>query len=67
MNDPTVTLAEVTPVTEFDTSSIGSGRIGSVTHTIQQAFFTTVSGEGPHSKKCLDYAKSPSIAAVEKV
>jgi branched-chain amino acid aminotransferase len=49
------TAAEVTAVTEIDTRSIGSGRMGPVTKDIQQAFFETVRGNGERSEAWLDF------------
>jgi len=54
------TAAEVTAVTEIDTRPIGSGRMGSVTKAIQQAFFKTVNGEGDRSAQWLEFVKTPS-------
>jgi branched-chain amino acid aminotransferase len=49
------TAAEVTAVTEIDTRTIGSGRMGPVTKTIQQAFFETVRGDGERSLEWLEF------------
>jgi branched-chain amino acid aminotransferase len=49
------TAAEVTAVTEIDTRTIGLGRMGPVTKTIQQAFFETVQGNGKRSGAWLDF------------
>jgi branched-chain amino acid aminotransferase len=49
------TAAEVTAVTEIDTRSIGSGRMGEITKSIQQAFFKTVHGQGDRSAEWLEY------------
>jgi branched-chain amino acid aminotransferase len=48
------TAAEVTPVREIDTRTIGSGRRGQVTAQIQQAFFETVRGRGQRSQEWLE-------------
>ncbi|MBC8505347.1 MAG: branched-chain amino acid transaminase [Anaerolineales bacterium] len=57
------TAAEVTAVSEIDTRTIGSGRMGPVTRYIQQAFFQTVRGEGQRSVEWLDYVRvmAPTI------
>jgi branched-chain amino acid aminotransferase len=49
------TAAEVVPVREIDTRPIGDGRMGSITKSIQQSFFQTVQGEGPHAAEWLDW------------
>ncbi|HLF25098.1 MAG TPA: branched-chain amino acid transaminase [Anaerolineae bacterium] len=49
------TAAEVCAISEIDTRTIGSGRMGAVTREIQQAFFQTVRGEGDRSAEWLDY------------
>lgn len=51
------TAAEVTAVTEIDTRTIGSGRMGPVTKAIQQSFFETVQGNGKRSSEWLDYMR----------
>lgn len=48
------TAAEVTPVREIDTRTIGEGRRGPVTREVQQAFFETVHGRGERSAGWLD-------------
>lgn len=48
------TAAEVVPVREIDTRVIGSGRIGPITRSLQEAFYQNARGEGSHSKEWLD-------------
>ena len=49
------TAAEVTPVRAVDHRTIGLGKPGPITKTIQQVFFDTVSGTGKRSKEWLEY------------
>lgn len=49
------TAAEVISVTEVDFRVIGSGRMGPVTHQLQQAFHAAVSGNHPRSAEWLTY------------
>lgn len=48
------TAAEVVPVREIDFRTIGDGKKGPVTDTIQMAFFRTVCGQGSRSLEWLD-------------
>lgn len=50
----TGTAAEVVPVREIDTRTIGTGRIGPVTQALQDAFYQTARGEGARSGEWLD-------------
>lgn len=43
----TGTAAEITPIRELDRRSIGAGKPGPVTKTVQSAFFSAVRGENP--------------------
>jgi len=43
----TGTAAEVTPIRELDDRTIGEGRRGPITETIQTSFFDAVSGKAP--------------------
>ena len=49
------TAAEVTPVRAVDHRTIGLGKPGPVTKTIQQVFFETVNGNGKRSDEWLEY------------
>ena len=49
------TAAEVTPVRAVDHRTIGLGKPGPITKTIQQAFFETVNGNGKRSDEWLEY------------
>jgi len=49
------TAAEVVAVTEVDFRTIGSGRMGSITHRLQQTFKTLVNGKHPRSAGWLTY------------
>ncbi|HUW26286.1 MAG TPA: branched-chain amino acid transaminase [Gallionella sp.] len=51
----TGTAAEVTPIRELDTRTIGSGSRGPVTAKLQQAFFDCVAGKHPQHNGWLDY------------
>lgn len=44
----TGTAAEVTPIRELDTRTIGNGSRGAITARLQQAFFDVVSGKNPN-------------------
>jgi len=56
------TAAEVTPVVEVDTRTIGDGKVGPVARAVQQAFFATVQGRGKHSAAWLDYVTAATPA-----
>ena len=49
------TAAEVTPVRAVDHRTIGLGKPGPITKTIQQEFFETVNGNGKRSDEWLEY------------
>jgi len=49
------TAAEVTPIRAVDHRTIGLGKPGPITKTIQQAFFDTVNGNGKRSEEWLEY------------
>ncbi|MCI0397354.1 MAG: branched-chain amino acid transaminase [Chloroflexi bacterium] len=49
------TAAEVAPVREIDYRAIGNGRVGPVTHHLQQLFYSAVRGEHHRSAEWLDY------------
>ena len=51
----TGTAAELTPIREVDNRTIGSGRPGSITHTLQQRFFQVVEGKDETFQKWLTY------------
>lgn len=51
----TGTAAEVTPIRELDTRTIGSGTRGPITTQLQQAFFDCVGGKHPKHSDWLDY------------
>lgn len=48
------TAAEVTPVRELDFRTIGEGRRGPITQSLQRAFFAVVRGDGARSEEWLD-------------
>ena len=52
----TGTAAECVAVREIDFRTIGSGKMGPVTDSIQKSFFATVHGDGKRSAEWLDYA-----------
>ena len=61
------TAAEVVALREIDGRTIGSGRTGSVTRDLQQAFHAAARGESPRYEKWLtfvgdDPAKRPALA-----
>ena len=43
----TGTAAEVTPIREVDRRTIGSGSRGPITHKLQDAYFSAVTGRAP--------------------
>jgi branched-chain amino acid aminotransferase len=49
------TAAELIPVTEVDFRTIGSGRMGPITRSLQQAFHAVIKGSHPRSAGWLDY------------
>ena len=51
------TAAEVTPIRAVDHRTIGLGKPGPITKTIQQAFFDTVNGNGKRSEEWLEYIR----------
>jgi branched-chain amino acid aminotransferase len=51
----TGTAAEVTPIRELDTRTIGSGTRGPITTRLQQAFFDCVAGKHPQHAAWLSY------------
>ncbi|MBN2298075.1 MAG: branched-chain amino acid transaminase [Deltaproteobacteria bacterium] len=51
----TGTAAEITPIREIDDRTIGEGRPGPVTKTVQDAFFNVVKGNNPKYRNWLDY------------
>jgi branched-chain amino acid aminotransferase len=51
----TGTAAEVTPIREIDHRRVGDGRRGSVTSTLQSAFFDVVAGREPKYERWLSY------------
>jgi branched-chain amino acid aminotransferase len=51
------TAAEVVAVTEIDFRTIGEGRMGPLTRSLQGAFFRTARGEGTRSAEWLDYVE----------
>lgn len=59
----TGTAAEVVPVREIDTRTVGSGKIGPMTRELQSAFYETVRGSGKRSAEWLDYIEEVEQAA----
>jgi branched-chain amino acid aminotransferase len=63
------TAAECVAVSEIDYRTVGEGRMGPVTHKIQETFFDTVHGQGTRSAEWLDYvtveAKIPDMSRTE--
>jgi len=49
------TAAEVTPIRAVDHRTIGLGKPGPITKTVQQVFFDTVNGNGKRSEEWLEY------------
>jgi branched-chain amino acid aminotransferase len=49
------TAAEVTPIRAVDHRTIGLGKPGPITKTVQQVFFDTVNGNGKRSAEWLEY------------
>ncbi len=58
----TGTAAEVTPVREVDYQPIGAGSAGTVTQSLQKAFFATVRGDDPRYREWLSYVDAPLSA-----
>ena len=58
------TAAEVVPVRELDTRTIGSGRRGPITRTLQESFYKCVHGEGARAAEWLDYVKLEDQARI---
>jgi branched-chain amino acid aminotransferase len=58
------TAAEVIALTEIDFRTIGSGKMGPVTRSIQKAFHAAVRGQHPRSAEWLTYAQEYSPVAV---
>jgi len=56
----TGTAAEVTPVREIDDRTIGEGRPGEVTRSLQKAFFDVVKGRDKKHADWLDYLDAPA-------
>ncbi|HMD88533.1 MAG TPA: branched-chain amino acid transaminase [Anaerolineaceae bacterium] len=54
------TAAELIAVRELDFRTIGAGKMGPVTRSIQQAFHAVLHGHGSRSAKWLDYVNSPA-------
>jgi branched-chain amino acid aminotransferase len=59
----TGTAAEITPVRSVDRITVGAGRRGPVTESLQQAFFGLFSGKTPDKWGWLDYVSIPSARA----
>lgn len=57
----TGTAAECVAVREIDFRTVGDGRMGPITHDMQQAFFQTARGSGPRSLEWLDYVGSAAV------
>ncbi len=51
----TGTAAEITPVREVDNRQIGTGKVGPVTHWVQENYFKIVRGENDKYKHWLTY------------
>jgi len=51
------TAAELTPIREVDGRTIGSGRPGPITKTLQDQFFKVVKGEDNHFSRWLHFVK----------
>lgn len=54
------TAAEVVALREIDGRRIGSGRMGPLTRSLQQAFHAAVRGESPGYEKWLTYVREPA-------
>ncbi len=64
--DMTGTAVEVTPIRSVDRLTIGAGRRGPVTETLQKAFFGLFTGATPDKWGWLDYVDMqarPRVAA----
>ncbi len=54
----TGTAAEITPIREVDDRTVGTGRRGSVTKELQDAFFAATKGEDPRYEAWLTYVNA---------
>jgi branched-chain amino acid aminotransferase len=59
----TGTASEVTPIRSVDKITIGSGRCGEITRTLQQHFLKVVRGEVPDTYGWLTIVRSSTPAA----
>jgi branched-chain amino acid aminotransferase, group I len=55
------TAAECIAIRELDFRTIGSGKMGPITHEIQKTFHDTVRGQGKHSAEWLSYVSEPIV------
>jgi len=58
----TGTAAECVAVREIDFRTIGTGKMGPITRSIQKSFFETARGGGKRSAEWLDYVKEKAKA-----
>lgn len=56
------TAAEVTPIRSIDKITIGNGRRGPITETLQRAFFDVINGEEPDTHGWLTYVYEDEAA-----
>jgi branched-chain amino acid aminotransferase len=61
----TGTAAEIVPVRELDTRTIGSGTIGPITKKLQAAFYDNLHGRGSRSSEWLDIVEPGKKSKIE--
>jgi branched-chain amino acid aminotransferase len=61
------TAAELIAVCELDFRTIGPGKMGPITHSIQQAFHAALHGHNRRSAEWLDYVNSPAQVPAKSV
>jgi branched-chain amino acid aminotransferase len=59
------TAAEVTPIRSIDKITIGGGRRGPITETLQRAFFSVINGDAPDTHRWLTYVYAEEAALRE--
>jgi branched-chain amino acid aminotransferase len=61
------TAAEVIALREIDYRTIGEGKMGPVTRSVQQAFHSVVHGEHPRSAEWLEFVNSPGTIGKDQI
>ena len=63
----TGTAAEISPIRTIDKITIGSGKRGPVTETIQHRFFDIINGRLPDTHEWLTFVYDEDTAAVDSI